>query len=412
VIPTLASAAASSARVRRTVATVAAATVGLLILVVMMAGGAVTSVTAASSASACTSPGQVNPAVLAAGGRPSWWNSDGKGAERDQNAAVIIGTARGLGLPDRAAVVAVATAMQEAKLVNLPGGDRDSRGLFQQRVMYYGTTIPTDPVQSTKAFLGPRGSVPGLDPSIGGLLDIPNWQQLPLTQAAQAVQRSAYPDAYAEWETLSTQLVLAAGRTTAAGPAATSTATSASTAAAAGESLGGRNGANVNAANAGCAAGYVNLSGIPGNPGSPFKDGPIDSILLPKPNPRSVQQAVAWAVTQQQAGTTGWYRSCLAFVADAYGWGGSGVSYAIDEYTSLPSQYRHDGDRNPPPGSLLFWTTGSRPGHVALYLGQGMIATTDMPTSDRVGVVPAEWIEQKWGSTYVGWSPPYFPAGA
>lgn len=147
------------------------------------------------------------------------------------------------------------------------------------------------------------------------------------------------------------------------------------------------------------------------NPGSPFRDGPPAASPLPRANPRTVAQAIAWARLQQQSGSSGWYRQCLAFTALAYGWHVSGVSYAIDAYRTLPAQYRHDGDRNPPPGSLLFWDTGSRAGHVAVYVGSGMIATTDAPTRGKIGLIPAEYIERQWGARYVGWAPPYYPHG-
>ena len=83
---------------------------------------------------------------------------------------------------------------------NLDWGDRDSLGLFQQRPSNgWGTADEVrDPVRAAKAFYGgasdPNGS------NTRGLLDIPGWQSMTFTQAAQAVQISAYPDAYAQWE--------------------------------------------------------------------------------------------------------------------------------------------------------------------------------------------------------------------
>ncbi|GAA0347271.1 hypothetical protein [Streptomyces blastmyceticus] len=59
----------------------------------------------------------------------------------------------------------------------------------------------------------------------------------------------------------------------------------------------------------------------------------------------------------------------------------------------------------------MFWTTGSRAGHVALYVGNGKIASNDIETPGRISIVPATDIETKWGATYLGWSPPYFPQG-
>jgi cell wall-associated NlpC family hydrolase len=116
--------------------------------------------------------------------------------EQRQNASIIIAVAKNMGLPPRAWMIALATAMQESTLRNLPYGDRDSLGLFQQRPSQ-GWGSPqqvTDPVYATTIFLDRLERVPG-------------WDQLPITVAAQTVQRSAFPDAYARWEGLAAQLV-------------------------------------------------------------------------------------------------------------------------------------------------------------------------------------------------------------
>ncbi|WP_316526463.1 hypothetical protein [Kitasatospora brasiliensis] len=118
------------------------------------------------------------------------------------NAATIAAVARSRGLPDRATTISLATAMQESKLRNLAGGDRDSIGLFQQRPsMGWGTPAQiSDPVYATNKFLD-------------GLVKVPGYTRLPLTDAAQAVQKSGYPQAYAKHETKATLLTSAlAGR--------------------------------------------------------------------------------------------------------------------------------------------------------------------------------------------------------
>jgi hypothetical protein len=132
---------------------------------------------------------------------------------------------------------------------------------------------------------------------------------------------------------------------------------------------------------------------------------------LPRANPRSVNQAITFARAAVQAPDV-WYRRCLNFVAQAYGYRFSGTSYAIDHYrVVMPASMRHDGDRRPPPGALLFWDTGSRAGHVALYLGGGLVATNDIDAPGAISIVAAAEVERRWGATYLGWSPPYFPAG-
>jgi hypothetical protein len=105
------------------------------------------------------------------------------------NAALIAGIAMRRSLPPRAVTIALATVLQESKLINVAHGDRDSLGLFQQRPSQgWGTPEQImDPVYATNKFYDT-------------LLTIPEYEQLEVTQAAQAVQRSAFPEAYAQHE--------------------------------------------------------------------------------------------------------------------------------------------------------------------------------------------------------------------
>ncbi|MET9772871.1 heavy metal transporter [Streptomyces sp. NPDC006367] len=109
--------------------------------------------------------------------------------EQAVNAATItaVGTARGL--PDRAVTIALATALQESSLRNIDYGDRDSVGLFQQRPSQGWGTVEEimDPSYSAGRFYD-------------HLVEVPGYTRLPLTDAAQRVQRSAFPDAYAKHE--------------------------------------------------------------------------------------------------------------------------------------------------------------------------------------------------------------------
>lgn len=121
--------------------------------------------------------------------------------EMRANAQLIIRIGRQEGVNNEGIVIALAAAAQESTLRNVRYGDRDSLGLFQQRPsMGWGTTAQVlDPERATRAFYGGAGN-----PNKGltrGLLDIPGWTSMNLTQAAQAVQISAHPDAYAKWET-------------------------------------------------------------------------------------------------------------------------------------------------------------------------------------------------------------------
>ena len=108
------------------------------------------------------------------------------------NASLITGVAVYRGLPPRAASIALATSMQESKLRNIDHGDQagpDSRGLFQQRPSQgWGTEEQVmDPVYATNAFYD-------------GLAKVPGYESMEVTQAAQLVQRSAFPRAYAQHE--------------------------------------------------------------------------------------------------------------------------------------------------------------------------------------------------------------------
>lgn len=191
---------------RRATLVSAAAAVGVPIALIGTLSG-----TASMDQAAASGCGTVvtDAAAVKGGARPAWWNIDGKGAERDQNVGTIVALVKAQRLPDRAAVIALATAIQESRLVNLPGGDRDSAGLFQQRPSQgWGTLAQvTDPVYATTKFLDALQRVTG-------------WPLMPLTQAAQAVQRSGFPDAYAQHEELATQLLIAARDTGSADPTA------------------------------------------------------------------------------------------------------------------------------------------------------------------------------------------------
>ncbi len=108
--------------------------------------------------------------------------------EQVANAATIAAVGIRQQVPDQAVVVALATALQESKLRNLSEGDRDSVGLFQQRPSQgWGTP---DQLQDPRYAAGRFYE---------HLLRVDGWQDLSVTDAAQAVQRSAHPQAYQKW---------------------------------------------------------------------------------------------------------------------------------------------------------------------------------------------------------------------
>ena len=127
------------------------------------------------------------------------------------NAVAIIEAGEDKGLGRDAWAVALATAMQESKLknyanVNVPesydfnhqaeGSDHDSVGLFQQR--------PSSGWGSVEELMDPKTSASKF---YGSLKKVKNWEDMPVTRAAQTVQVSAYPDAYAQWEDLAWKIV-------------------------------------------------------------------------------------------------------------------------------------------------------------------------------------------------------------
>jgi hypothetical protein len=122
------------------------------------------------------------------------------GYQADQlaNAATIVAVGKQLTLPEQGWVVAIAAAIQESGLHNLDYGDRDSLGLFQQRPSQgWGTPAQImDPTYAATQFYQ-------------HLLAVPGWQQMSVNDAAQTVQRSAFPNAYAPHEQAARTIVAA-----------------------------------------------------------------------------------------------------------------------------------------------------------------------------------------------------------
>ncbi|WP_225847268.1 C40 family peptidase [Streptomyces sp. HPF1205] len=343
-----------------------AAVVGLLCLTPLLLAGlsAVSAAGAgpASIAAACAT-GTVDPAAVAAqvaailGGKPAS-NSPVEGldlpAEQIPNAKAIVITGISLKVPARGQTIALATALQESRLRNLPSGDRDSVGLFQQRPSQgWGTAQQLlDPVYASTTFYT-------------ALLAVPGWQQLTVAQASQAVQKSALPDAYASWEPLATALQQAI---TATLPAAEQPSTP-----------NPNSPAGTPATAAGCS---------PAGDGSPYGPIPPGTVpagyTIPADAPPAVKTAIAWAM--RQLGTL-------------YQWGGSCTdSHGSDpmgrcDCSSLVQQaYRAAGITLPrttylqvtagvsvplsalKPGDLLFTEgTADHPEHVGMYMGAGLV---------------------------------------
>ncbi|MEE1797382.1 C40 family peptidase [Streptomyces sp. JV176] len=268
--------------------------------------------------------------------------------EQIPHAQTIVATGISLHVPRRGQIVALATAMVESRLRNLSYGDRDSLGLFQQRPSQgWGTAEQIrDPVHASEKFYK-------------ALLGVSGWQQMTVTQAAQAVQRSGYPNAYAQWEPLATALQKAIATTF---PNA------------------GNNTADKDSEPTASECG----SAKDGSAFGPIPEGavPKDYTIPEGAEPRA-RKAIVWAM--RQLGTMyQWGGSCTAprggdpmgrcdcssLTQQAYAH--AGVTLTRTTYTQIsegkavsPSRLR--------PGDLIFSRgTMSRPEHVGLYLGEGL----------------------------------------
>ncbi len=154
-----------------------ACVVFVAVLMLAVAGGAVAVVRSVFS----TSGGDIN--CVPAGATVT--SAAGYGPQQMNNASTIVAVGQRLNVPEAGWVIAIATAITESHLQNLDYGDRDSVGLFQQRPSQgWGTVAQImDPVYSSEQFYR-------------HLLAVQNWPSMTVAEAAQAVQRSGFPDRY------------------------------------------------------------------------------------------------------------------------------------------------------------------------------------------------------------------------
>ncbi|MFF6884590.1 C40 family peptidase [Streptomyces sp. NPDC012421] len=278
-------------------------------------------------------------------------------AEQIPFAKTIQATGVAMNIPARGQVVALATALQEGGLRNLTWGDRDSLGLFQQRPsMGWGTANEIlDPVHASTKFYE-------------GLRQVSGWQSLSVTQAAQAVQRSGFPEAYAKWEPLATALQKAI------------------------EPLLPKTGSG---------GGGVSPSPVPDGPppgatggctadgdGTDFGTIPAGALpkeySIPATAPREAQTAIRWALGQlgtpyQWGGTctdshgdTAMRRcDCSSLMQQAYK--AAGVTLTRTTYTQVKEGKPVSADALRP-GDLIFTEgTAAVPEHVGMAIGQGLV---------------------------------------
>ncbi|MFI8856294.1 C40 family peptidase [Streptomyces prasinus] len=280
-------------------------------------------------------------------------------AEQVPNAKTIQATGVAMNIPVRGQVVALATALQESGLRNLTYGDRDSLGLFQQRPsMGWGTANEIlDPVHASTKFYE-------------GLKKVSGWQSLSVTQAAQAVQKSGFPDAYAKWEPLATALqkaiepLLQKAGNPSPGPSPSGSADASSPSP--------------------ITAGRCSADGD----GTDFGTIPAGALPaeyeIPATAPREVQTAIRWALGQlgtpyqwggsctDSHGTDPMGRcDCSSLMQQAYK--AAGVTLTRTTYTQVKDGKAVSVDAVQP-GDLLFTEgTAAVPEHIGMAIGHGLI---------------------------------------
>ncbi|GGP61540.1 C40 family peptidase [Saccharothrix coeruleofusca] len=116
--------------------------------------------------------------------------------EQRGTVAKIISIGQERKLPPLAWQIAIQAGMTESGLRSLDYGDRDSLGIFQMRPsMGWGTPEQVmDPIYAINKFYDVLEAVP-------------NWQERRPGDSAQAVERSAFPDRYHNWEAMAAFLI-------------------------------------------------------------------------------------------------------------------------------------------------------------------------------------------------------------
>ena len=272
--------------------------------------------------------------------------------ERLTSARTIVAVGIGMGVPPRGLVIAVGAAAQESKLANIPGGPAGAYGLFQQTpTQGWGTVAQVmNPTYAATAFYTHLQRIAG-------------WQDMALTDAAQAVQRSAFPSAYAQWEQPATIIVaaLTGQHATGCGP-------------------------------------QVN---VPGNPRAQIA---VNAALSQLGVPYSFAGGNLNGPTLGvcQPGTDGW-NDCHIVGFDCsglllYAWGKAGVP--VPHFTGAmwtDPDFIHITDKTQlQPGDMLMFE-GPPPGHTSMYIGNGKLV--EAPHSGavvRIGSVNSPWNVQNF----------------
>ncbi|MEZ0109308.1 cell wall-associated NlpC family hydrolase [Catenulispora sp. EB89] len=282
---------------------------------------------AAIAGAIITAPDSTTTSICTAGFRGNSAHTGNLSAAQLSNAQIIAQVGMNMGVPAPGEAIAIATALQESGLQNLNYGDRDSLGLFQQR--------PSQGWGSPAQILTPMYAARQF---YGRLLQVPGWRSMSTTDAAQSVQHSGFPDAYAKWEDEAQALAVAF--------------------------TGGENCTPEDSSDIAVAAAVANAA----------------SYHIPAGVPAPIATAISFALAQ---------------VGKPYVWGGTGpdswdcsglmmVAYRAAGITiprgsiaqSTVGQPVYDTNHLLP-GDLLFVPgsdgTVTAPGHVGMYLGQGIL---------------------------------------
>lgn len=294
---------------------------------------------------------------------------EGFGPEQVVNAGLIVATGVEMGVPPQGMVVALATAMQESTLRNYAnstvpeslqfphegvGSDHDSVGLFQQREAGWGDVATRmDPRQSARLFYD-------------ALLAIPGWESMPLTRAAQLVQVSAFPDAYAKWEQAAATLVGA-------------------------------------------------LEGVSCGPGTGVGElPPMDPQIQQVIDRAMAQQGqpYVWAGGDANGPTLGGF-DCSGLMV--YAFAGIGIGVPHQTQAIWASFQPAITDRaTVQPGDMVLFSSNGQPGgihHVGLYLGNGQMLHAPQ-TGDVVKVEPDIWSNSYYSREFIGAVRATNPTGA
>lgn len=277
----------------------------------------------------------------------------------------------------QAALVAITTALTESRLGADGGSTGGADGVFQQTPPTWGTLAQvTNLTHATNAFLT-------------HLLAVPGWQTMPAWKAAQAVQGSGAGKKtdgkanYGPHVGTAQQIVAAIINNGATAIGCTS------------PTAGGKSDFTTNTQVA-----YVG----PYNPAQLYARAQAYDAANRSPDPDPYFHTVT--------APNYWLGRCQAFAGNMAGLAKSGWPNAAAGWAGLLQR----GDAHPasssegmspPPGAWLYYDTGKTDGHVAVYLGGGLVAGTDTWGEGNVGIGPASDLTNgRWHLTYLGWATP------